>query len=103
MRLATDNRISALLAVIVLLASVIGLTWCAPPPSRFTPQAVNDFRSDGDFGAGPARPVGSPAPDFVLPLLRSYLKTGDVAKASTVRLSSFRGKMPVVLILTGYT
>ena len=42
---------------------------------------------------GPLRP-GDAAPDFTLP-------TAD--KASEMRLSSFRGRMPVVLVFGSYT
>jgi hypothetical protein len=38
--------------------------------------------------------VGSPAPDFTLPMLD---------RASQVRLSSFRGSQPVVLVFGSYT
>ena len=43
---------------------------------------------------GGALRIGDPAPDFTLP-------TAD--KTSEMRLSSFRGRMPVVLVFGSYT
>lgn len=47
---------------------------------------------------GPA--VGAEAPDFALSRL---VEGKDEAKPETVRLSSFRGQRPVVLIFGSYT
>lgn len=58
--------------------------------------------------ANPKVKVGEMAPDFELP--RLVLKTdasgknvGVISEAETVRLSSFRGKKPVCLIMSSYT
>ena len=56
----------------------------------------------GEINTPPARgerlpdrlKVGDPAPDFSLPLVKG---------AGEVKLSSFRGKRPVVLIFASYT
>ncbi len=67
-------------------------------------QTVYDFRlGQSDIGPGPARPLGSMAPDFVLPTLNSYLNSAANPAVNTVRLSDFRGKKSVVLLFTGHT
>ena len=52
--------------------------------------------------------VGADAPDFNLPRLTitsdpSGKPIGVIREADTVRLSSFRGKRPVCLIMSSYT
>ncbi len=58
--------------------------------------------------ANPKVKVGELAPDFELP--RLVLKTdasgknvGVISDSETVRLSSFRGKKPVCMIMSSYT
>lgn len=64
---------------------------------------VYDFRPGTVAGgAGPRRPLGSLAPDTALPTLESYLQI-PTRNITTVRLAAYRGKSPVVLLLTGYT
>ena len=56
--------------------------------------------------AAPSEPrQGELAPDFTLPRLDPFLSTDPAAPATldTVRLSSFKGKRPVVLIFSSYT
>jgi hypothetical protein len=52
------------------------------------------FESMWNVARGGALRVGEPAPDFTLP-------TAD--KASEMHLSSFRGRLPVVLVFGSYT
>lgn len=60
---------------------------------------------------GPDSPpitVGKPAPDFELPRLTlttdpNGKSVGVVSEANAIRLSSFRGKRPVCLIMSSYT
>lgn len=56
----------------------------------------------------PAVTVGEPAPDFELPKLTITTDADDnpiglISETDTVRLSSFRGKKPVCLIMSSYT
>ena len=69
----------------------------------FHNQPVYDFRpGNPDLGSGPAFPAGAMAPDFAIPEIYSLLQS-DEQSINKIRLSSFRGKRPVVLIGTGYT
>ncbi|MHC4916061.1 MAG: hypothetical protein ACYTGB_11290 [Planctomycetota bacterium] len=54
-------------------------------------------RGRGRVDNSPA--VGAEAPDFELVTVKSYL----AGKPEKVKLSSFRGKREVVLVLTSYT
>jgi len=83
---------------LVILALIASFTRLLAAPN----QPVYDYRPGTDAaGAGSARPVGSRAPDFALPILQSYLPGAKSIELQ--RLSAFRGKRPVVLLLTGYT
>ena len=50
---------------------------------------------------GPA--AGDPAPDFELPRLVPAANGAPAGSGGKVRLSSFRQKRPVVLVLSSYT
>lgn len=85
-------------ALFVLALIVAGLVGLDAAPN----QPVYDYRPGTDTaGAGPARPLGSRAPDLALPTLQSYLPGAKTVELK--RLSAYRGKRPVVLIFTGYT
>jgi hypothetical protein len=57
-------------------------------------------RPGGRLGGADTSPaVGAEVPDFELVTLESFL----AGKEEKVRLSSFRGKRDVVLVLTSYT
>jgi len=65
-------------------------------------------QSRSDRGYNPKIKIGEFPPDFELPTLT--LKTdetgkpfGVISEKDTVRLSSFRGKKPVCLIMSSYT
>ncbi|MHB0938956.1 MAG: hypothetical protein ACYDCO_23780 [Armatimonadota bacterium] len=84
--------------VFVLVLVVAGLVGLEAAPN----QPVYDYRPGTEAaGAGPARPLGSRAPDLALPTLESYLPGAKTVELK--RLSAYRGKRPVVLIATGYT
>jgi hypothetical protein len=96
-------KVLAGLAVVyvVFLAAVFWLM--AQPPGRFGAimrhfpmplMAIVPFEPLWNAARGGALGVGEMAPDFTLP-------TAD--KASEMRLSSFRGRMPVVLVFGSYT
>ena len=91
-RPAPFRRAPVILALLLLLSGLLA----APN------QPVYDYRPGTEAaGAGPPRAVGSRAPDLTLPTLASYLPGAQ--KVEMKRLSAYRGKRPVVLILTGYT
>jgi len=90
----SDNRWRAALAVFTLFFCIAG--------SFAANQSIFDYRPGTDAAtAGPARPVGSLAPDLALPTLQSYLPGANTVELK--RISDYRGKRPVVLLLTGYT
>ncbi len=92
-----SRRIFISLFVLVALAGCVAAHAAANQP-------IYDFRlGQAAFGPGPARPIGSMAPDFSLPMLTSYLPEGKPAQVQTMRLASFRGKKSVVLLFTGHT
>lgn len=84
-----DMRWSCVAAVVLVVASV---TIAAAPATR---------------PAAPRIAVGVEAPDFELP--RLTIETGQDGKGAgkvsdeKVRLSSFRGKQPVFIVLSSYT
>jgi|GEM_PF-2380034 len=91
----SDNRWRAALAVFTLF-------FCIAVSFAAANQPVYDYRPGDDAAtAGPARAVGSLAPDMALPTLHSYLP--GAKNVELKRLSDYRGKRPVVLLLTGYT
>ena len=93
------NRI--LICIAILLAGMLA-AFSASATSKAANPAIYDYRPGVEAaGAGPARPCGSLVPDIALPTLQSYLSPG--APVKTVRLSSYRGKKPLVLIFTTYT
>ena len=99
-----QNRTVVLLLLCVLAGSLLRAAAAASAPPVAANQPVYDFRLGlPDIGSGPARLAGSPAPDFALPTLDTYLNTASPAKVDTVRLSAFRGKKSVVLLFTGHT
>jgi hypothetical protein len=62
--------------------------------------AAGQRRSGGRLGGPDTSPaVGAEVPDFELVTLKSFL----AGKEEKVRLSSFREKRAVVLVLTSYT
>lgn len=89
---------ACLVVVFVLALLVVWLVGRQAAPN----QPVYDYRPGTEIaGAGPARPLGSRAPDLALPTLPSYLPGAKTVELK--HLSAYRGKRPVVLILTGYT
>lgn len=93
------------ISVLLFLLAVVAGSAAAYAASDTVPnQPVYDFRlGQPALGPGPARPLGSLAPDFTLPTLQSYLPSGQPSTVQTVRLSAFRGKESVVLLFTGHT
>jgi len=101
------NTVASLMTIFFLLALV----------AEFSSGQARQARSadplprlaSGDAGArNPLVKLGQLAPDFELPKLT--LKTDDtgrpigvISEKDTVRLSSFRGKKPVCLIMSSYT
>jgi hypothetical protein len=78
------------------LLAAAGLAWAAqqkPPRPAGKPGEVNTPPARGERPAEQLT-VGDPAPDFTLP---------DAAGKNEVRLASFRGKKPVVLIFGSHT
>ncbi len=74
-------------------ATVIGMVFSIALFAQGRPGEVNAPPARGERKPDTLR-VGDPAPDFTLP---------DPTGKSTVTLSSFRGKKPVVLIFGSYT
>jgi len=98
---STRQHRSRLFLLLMLVLIAAAPSPHAAPLALDNPQ-VYDFRPDtGD--SGPCLPVGTLAPDFILPTLESVLKIADADAPPTVRLSSFHGKQPLVLFLSGYT
>jgi len=70
--------------------------------------SLGQARSGARTSQAPAITVGEAAPDFELPIL-TLTKNADgkpiglISETDTVRLSSFRGKKPVCLIMSSYT
>ena len=88
------NTVASLMIIFFLLALV----------SEFSSGQARQART----AENPLVKLGQLAPDFELPKLT--LKTDDTGKPigvisekDTVRLSSFRGKKPVCLIMSSYT
>jgi len=88
------NTVASLMTIFFLLALV----------AEFSSGQARQARS----AKNPPVKLGQIAPDFELPKLT--LKTDDTGKPigvisekDTVRLSSFRGKKPVCLIMSSYT
>ena len=88
------NTVASLMIIFFLLALA----------AEFSSGQARQARSDEN----PLVKLGQLAPDFELPKLT--LKTDDTGKPigvisekDTVRLSSFRGKKPVCLIMSSYT
>jgi hypothetical protein len=84
--------ISSLVALVIILAE----------------SATAQRSRPGGAAANPKVKVGEFAPDFELPKLT--LKTdaegkriGVISETNTVKLSSFRGKKPVCMIMSSYT
>ena len=77
----------------------------------FAGQASAQQGGPGGRGGAPAPAVGETAPDFSLAPIKFYDLKGDRAVSAeeagglydSVRLSSFRGEKPVVLIFGSYT
>ena len=99
MRLIRRRNIRQAIKWFIPLFSVVALT-----VMLLEPVAAQRSRT----AANPKVKVGELAPDFELP--RLVLKTdatgkniGVISKNDTVRLSSFRGKKPVCLIMSSYT
>jgi len=98
-RADSDSR-SRVLGVLALVAALGVWAW-----------ATSDSTAQTRAGAGRRASqviVGKPAPDFELPSLT--LTTNDEGKSigliseiETFKLSSFRGKRPVCLIMSSYT
>ena len=92
------------LLVPLYIAFLGGVFWIMrQPPDRFgaimrhfpmPALAIVPFETMWNVARGGAVQVGDQAPDFTLP-------TAD--KKSEVRLSSLRGRMPVVLVFGSYT
>lgn len=78
-----------------VLAATLAVTAAAEPPA---PRAVP---GRGAPSGGPA--VGDLAPDFDLPRLVPATNGAPASVGETIRLSSFRTKRPVILILSSYT
>lgn len=89
-------------------------TWLVPVFSiavlalMFSQQVAAQRSRPNRTAVNPKVKVGEMAPDFELPKL--VLKTdasgkniGVISEDETVRLSSFRGKKPVCLIMSSYT
>jgi len=71
------------------------------------PAAAQRSRS-GQGQANPKVKVGELAPDFELPRLTFKTDTSGknvsvISNSDTIRLSSFRGKKPVCMIMSSYT
>lgn len=79
----------------VLLASRANAT-PNPPVYDYSPGLA-------EASAGPQRPIGSLAPDLALPSMESCISNTPYEKLPLTRLSSFRGKKPVVLIFSAFT
>jgi hypothetical protein len=100
------RRLSRVLIALVVLYAIFltGMFWTMrQPPDRFgvlmrhfpmPAMMLVPFEPMWNVARGGTLRVGDPAPDFTLP-------TAD--KASEMRLSSFRGRMPVVLVFGSYT
>ena len=95
----------------LLLVSLIVLGGVSLPYARASADAaaprnqpIYDLRPGvRSLGAGPARPVGSMAPACALPTMESYLSLPPKTPPDTVQIANYRGKQPVVLLLTGFT
>ncbi len=72
-----------------------------PGPLRIV-MAVLPFESMWNLARGGSLDVGEPAPDFCLAPV-GQPATEDDGAAACVRLSSFRGQKPVVLVFGSYT
>jgi hypothetical protein len=100
------RRLRRLLALLVALYFFFlgAMFWImSRPPERFgalmrhfpmPALAILPFETMWNVARGGPLGIGDPAPDFTLP-------TAD--RKSEVRLSSFRGRMPVVLVFGSYT
>lgn len=95
----------ALVALLVLYTLFLAAMFevMRQPPERFgaimrhfpmPAMMLVPFEPMWNAARGGTLATGDPAPDFTLP-------TSD--KASEMRLSSFRGRMPVVLVFGSYT
>ena len=84
---------NALLLRLVLAAAM--LPFLAPSPAPAAPPAP------AARNAGPA--AGELAPDFELPRLVPAANGAPAGAGEKVRLSGFRQKRPVVLVLSSYT
>lgn len=94
--------VAALAAVYVTFLGAVFIAMCQPPDrfGRFMSYVpmptmmVVPFRPMWNVARGGSLREGDMAPDFTLP---------TVDRSSTVQLSSFRGKQPVVLVFGSYT
>lgn len=103
-RLSRDVlRLAAALAIVYVgFLGAVFVAMCQPPErfGRFMSHVpmptmmVVPFRPMWNVARGGSLREGDMAPDFTLP---------TVDRASTVQLSSFRGKQPVVLVFGSYT
>lgn len=90
------------LAVYVAFLAAMFVVMCQPPQRfgrimAYVPMpimAIVPFERMWNVARGGATRVGDMAPDFVLPTLD---------RKAEVRLASFRGKQPVVLVFGSYT
>lgn len=80
---------------VAALAAALVLTASAEPPG---PRAGSGRVAQA---GGPA--VGDLAPDFDLPRLVPATNGAPAGAGEKIRLSSFRAKRPVILILSSYT
>lgn len=89
-------------ALVLSLYAAMGLALMLAAGARN--QQVYDYRLGlAALGPGPARPVGSLAPDVALPRLPSFVARGGKPPVLAATLSAYRGRRVVVLLLTGYT
>jgi len=102
-RKALRNTVAPLIIIFFLLALVVEFSSGQTRLTRIQP-----LGGAGRSAENPLVKLGEFAPDFELP--RLTLKTDDTGKPigvisekDTVRLSSFRGKKPVCLIMSSYT
>jgi hypothetical protein len=88
-------------AYLLLCGAILAIMW--QPPVRFAKAIAKvpgpmfmalPFETLWSFARGGQLRPGGPAPDFDLPTLD---------KSARVRLSSYRGRQPVVLIFGSYT
>jgi len=98
-RADSDGR-SWLLGVLALVAALGVWVWATSDSAAQT--------RTGGFRRASQVIVGKPAPDFELPSLTFTTNDegksiGLISETETFKLSSFRGKRPVCLIMSSYT